>query len=386
VCLAQKEKIHEYIFGISYVVDVDKRHKARSVMCRREFENALYANSAFNNLLKRNATLKDVKALTNEDFIVVNTGVTEFTIRDAEWLFRGAKSETFDITDLSRDEPMFIREEVSVEETFKIGGIPLRPIFKDRPSGIVETTRKVGLYQINGSMEDWADRVTNKLQSERDKLNQPIPPHLLLDIFNQDREWVNDDSLIIAKVIADYSNVSHVAAAFLITDDRRLCNQASQSANITIYRLKPSEIIGLQLYQEYNSQTEFTVEELEPFLHDNFIQGKYKGTRVYVDTGSLAAAASRIEIMESRSAGRPIKTIAQRSFISAGYGYRGMRTETFALKPIQRLSALSVETFRPILRAKRFRYYKHIEPALSDPGRGLQPGSDGISDRTNRTV
>lgn len=53
---------------------------------RKAYEGALYANTAFKNLLDRNATKDDVISLvSNPAFDTVRSGVTRFQLEHAIW-------------------------------------------------------------------------------------------------------------------------------------------------------------------------------------------------------------------------------------------------------------------------------------------------------------
>lgn len=219
-------KTHDILLGFSPLDWVQLKWKRAKHEARKQFGMALQSNSAFQNLINRRATQKDVVALLkSKDFMPVNTGVTEFSWLDATWLFNGAKSETFNIEDLTTSEDCFFRDEVSTEESFKVGGLTLKPIVGKKIQPITTVTR-VGLYQINTSMLEWSNQLGENLRELRGKFGSPIPHEEIHSMFNANPEWVNDDTHLIARAIKDTADKSiFITGIILISDDRRLGNQ-----------------------------------------------------------------------------------------------------------------------------------------------------------------
>jgi len=121
--------------------------KDRNMTMRNRYDGALNANSALQRLLRREAGASDAQELMGSDnFYTLTVGKRDFTRDDALWVYINGQGENYSLNDVSLSEDIFVREEVSVEETYKVGGIPLRPYFqcgeKLRPTRI-----KVGLYR-----------------------------------------------------------------------------------------------------------------------------------------------------------------------------------------------------------------------------------------------
>jgi len=262
---------------------------------RSEFGDALNANTALAHLLERKGSLEDVIQLTNENFHVVNCGATTFTKWDAEWLFFGGKSENFSIEDLTSSEDLFIRTEVSEDETLRVGSIPLRPIYGK--SKKVLTTTTVGLYQIGAGMYEWASELTDRLISRRQRLGRPLDRDNALQEYEVNPEWVNDDTLIIARCLRDTKGKA-LASTFviLISADKRLGNQLSNTCNVTVIRVDPREYI---LFCHGIGQD--PTKEPDPVMLRTYLSGMEKAhllEHVYVDTGSVNAYLTKVTVDE----------------------------------------------------------------------------------------
>jgi hypothetical protein len=263
-----------------------KKKRARS-----EFGDALNANTALAHLLERKGSLEDVIQLTNENFHVVNCGATHFTMWDAEWLFFGGKSENFSIEDLTTSEDLFVRTEVSEDESLRVGNIPLRPIFGT--SKKVLTTTTVGLYQIGSGMHEWAEELFGRLMSHKQRLQRTLTRDDALEDYEVNPEWVNDDTLLIARCLRDTGGRGMSSTSvILITADKRLGNQMANSCNVQVIRLDPRDYIKWSLEIGHNPVIEPDYVLLRSYLDGireaNLLQ------HIYVDTGSVNAYLSKI--------------------------------------------------------------------------------------------
>jgi hypothetical protein len=322
----------------------DIAHQARA-----KYGMALNANSALRNLLHRKASDKDVNELLGDDaFRVIHSGQREFTIQHAEWIVNGGKSSTYSILDLTTSEDMFVRTEVSTEESYKVPGIPLQPIVGKRIHNQL-TRAKVGLYQINSTMEEWAEDLLNRLVAQRDKTNKPVPVDILIQEFEKDPEWVNDDSHLIRRAItATREGMGLHHSVLLISGDKRLANQMANQANSRVYRLEPHEYVKYCFAMHADPQ-DFT-QENQRELEALYIS--YKNSRekplLLVDTGSLASAMSRLDIIEGT-------TLVKRKMIQCGINLHGDREVKYSLTktgdPVKR----RLEPISPILRPRYFR-------------------------------
>jgi hypothetical protein len=317
---------------------------------RARFGMALNANAAFSNLLNRDATIKDVQALLKEEFLIVNTGVIAFTKWDAEWLFNGGKSERYSIDDLTTVQDLFLRTEVSEEETFKVGGLLLRPIVGNVVKHTT-TVAKVGLYQINDDMYEWAQRHTDSLVSFREATGEPLTPEQAHAIYEKDMEWVNDDSSLIAKCLRETEAV-HMRSArvILVSSDRRLANQMANTCSVRVYVVSPRDYILWSKREGYDFQSL----DIEAGIVASWF--KTSGSKdpfrsIYLDSGSIAAAAAILQPDETGN-GR----IYQRVPVStAGRLDGNLRSSTYLLYPLEISEHLEYVLYQPIHQSKRFR-------------------------------
>jgi hypothetical protein len=350
------QRIRQALFGLYPTVqEAELVHSQKRRKAREEFGRALTANSAFKNLLDRNATIKDVRSLLgSKSFLTVNTGVTQFTILDAQWIFNGGKSDVFSIEDLTSSEDIFVRTEVSEEESFKVGGLALHPIIGNKVTQ-VRTSVKVGLYQINQTMEEWSDDLLDKLLKERDKFNEPIDPSTLIQIFSENPEWVNDDSLLIARCLNDTAPLHlRSSTAILVSSDHRLGNQMANTCNINVFRLEPSEYLKILYFGERGIQEDVPVSFIAPFIRS--LHGKAPPSWLYIDTGSLASAASAYQIDTDRS----IPTLTTRKTRESG-SRSGHRFVTYELRDTNRPVAVRTILHSPVQQPKRFKMYNSLK-------------------------
>lgn len=343
-------RIREQLRGWLPIKQSDEILKANKARGRSEFDMALCANTAFANLLDRDATIKDVAALTNDkNFVTVNTGVTSFSRWDAEWLFSGGKSERFSIEDLTSSEDLYLRSEVSEEETFKVGNIPLRPIHSSGTKR-VETTTKVGLYQINQSMYEWASNLTNRLVEAREE-GKSLPPHVAHRVFSEDPEWVNDDTSIIGRCLHDTRTLSMKSArVVLVSMDKRLANQLSNTCNVQVDRLHPGAFILWALREGVDPMSQ----DIDPQLLEPLIDQRNRGDpirHVYVDTGSVSAVMATLQEIDEGAH----REIFVRDLIETGRDDHGHRFVRYSLREIpeenRKFRTLPV---RPTLRPKKY--------------------------------
>lgn len=319
---------------------------------RRAFGHALSANVAFANLLARKATWKDVEMLMgSSNHITLTSGAPEFTYYDAQWLASGAKYENFSIEDLTITEDLHSREDVSEEQTFKVGGLVLRPILGNLIKR-VETTTKVGLYQINKSMEQWAEETFRRLLQHREE-GKPLPRDVVLTEIMKDPEWVNDDTGLIELCLRDTASLSQMSArVVLVSLDRRLANQMSNTCNVQVERLHPLSYIMKMRSAALDPITDRdqALKCLSPGIP---ARGRTDPVRsIYVDTGSVAHILSNLE--EYRQ-GVP-DSVKRREHISKGVR-NGHRWTRYAMRDIpQGALSLNTEPIRPVLRERRFRH------------------------------
>lgn len=345
--------------------------KARA---RHKYGEALTANTAFANLLARNATTKDVRVLLEMNFIPVNTGVTHFTKWDADFLFNGGKGETYSIEDLSFCEDMFVRTEVSDEETYKIGNLVLHPLIGLQAKRVVTKT-KVGLYQISQSMEEWASTILSELQSRRQP-GGPVRREDALQVYEKYPEWVNDDTLLIERCLRDTASRNYRSVrVLLISSDRRLGNQMAQTCNVTVSRVEPLDYI--KLMESTDLQFLSKQESLQYAAIQLNTRGRSDGiTCTYVDTGSVMAAASKLDVqpLDDRT------QFVRREVRETGFTPSGTRFSSYVLTPLAQKVRLPENIHRPVVLPKRFRYGNFSEDRQPrTPVGSWRSGSSGLS-------
>jgi len=327
------------------VAEANAREADIRRIAKSKFGNALHANSALCNLLKREATMKDAKKMMGDQaFRTITVGKRTFERSDAVWIYHNGQGENYSLNDISLSEDIFDRTEVSVEETFKVAGIPLQPITE---SGIPwkPTKTKVGLYQINQSMEDWSENLMTRLKLERGRLGRPLKSIEVEPIFDADPEWVNDDSGLVARCLREHATSSgRVYSVALVSDDKRLGNLMANTANLTVLRIPSMEYIRYMEGVNQRVQTYPRIKEILPALGST----RPIPDHIYYDTGSIAAAASQLDYLDGT------KTFVRRDLDMTGWSGLS-RVSRFRLTPITAVKTMRFRLHRPIERPKQWR-------------------------------
>jgi len=247
------------------------------------------------------------------------------------------QGENYSLRDITLSEDIFVREEVSAEETFKIQGLPLRP-YIGTGERIYSTKTKVGLYQISTTMEEWSENLLGRLITSRDRLNRPLEPHEVGPICDIDPEWVNDDSVIIAQCHRECSGPMAKYSVILISDDRRLANQMAETCNVSVLRIRSRDYVAA-----------CTNAHLDPKMkHMEILTNKVKirEARVYIDTGSISANAVHLTEEDNK--------IILRKVQHTGWIDHHRYTRVH-LNPVQMPSRFKTEMHRPVSRPKFWR-------------------------------
>jgi len=345
--MSKTRRLITTLFGPLSVAEIADQDRMVSHQRRARFEGALQANSAFANLLERKASPEDFyQLLGSTDFHPITSGARAFTKEHAHWLAGGGRSNTLTIDDITFGEDIFLRSEVSSEESLKVGGLHLRPWIFGRQKSTITTTR-VGLYQINRRMYDWAEDLTNRISNRRvDGL--PVPLAVLQEECLRDPEWVNDDTGIIASCLRDTAKrMGTQTSVYLVSTDRRLANQLSQTCNVTTILVSPEIMIKGIPRETWSSTSRVSVDELEGILIP--YKTVPRPVLVYIDTGSLAAHASKWEYEPKKP-----KQIAKVSLLQTGRGPEGrfdrVRKEYFSTRELVHVDRRQV--FYPVSRPK----------------------------------
>jgi len=284
---AHTRRLHSIFHGVfPHMEDFERLDKERSQRLRARYDGALSANAALQNLLKREAGMKDAMELMGSDaFYTVTTGRKDFTREDALWVYLNGQGENYSLRDVSLSEDMFVRSEVSAEETYKVEGIPLRPYFYGGPR-LRTTKTQVGLYQISSTMEEWAEDLLNRLIEGRSRIGRPLKPHEISPIFLENPEWVNDDTGLIGKCHSDMANQTIRMSVGLVSGDRKLASKMANTCNVEVVRIDP---------QEYVRQATMRGLVIDHSTSPDFLQeiGTFP-RQVYIDTGSVSASATNM--------------------------------------------------------------------------------------------
>jgi len=349
----------------------ESEDRLRKGALRRRFGDALSANTAFANLLARKASWKDVQTLMGSvNHITLTSGAPEFSLYDAQWLVHGGKFENFSIEDLTITEDLHSREDVSEEQTFKVGGLVLRPIVGNETRRVVTTTR-VGLYQINQSMEQWADDLYRRLLGHRDG-DKPLRRDAVLTEVMRDPEWVNDDTGLIEQCLQDTQELHQRSArVVLVSMDKRLANQMSNTCNVQVERLHPYSYVVAMRMQGLDPIND-RIKALS--LLRGLIPARERNDPIrafYVDTGSVAHILTNLEEYDE---GDHV-SIRKREHLSTSCR-NGRRSTSYILREIpQTVATLQTVPHRPVLKDRR---YQHNRPRYR---RGSTWGSNGTSSR-----
>jgi hypothetical protein len=292
--LEKSKRIEEGLIGIEDPLEVELGSKRISKRKREEYEGALRANSAFQRLLSRSANGTEVDKLVKEGFLNLTCGVKDFTKRDAFDLYRGLYSESYTIDNLIKTEDMYFSDEIADPGTFSVPGLLLKPIFSSGER-LVQTTTKVGLYQISQSMLAWCEDLTKRLKSAR-RPNSVLDAETLIRVFNEDREWVNDDDGLVGLISLDAAErgSTQLESIILVTDDRKLSGRVARSANILVYRVPAKDAILVSQQEVLNSKSNFSLSTIWGSINHELHPKTPKPYRLYVDTGSVSAAASKM--------------------------------------------------------------------------------------------
>lgn len=293
--------------------------------------------------------MDDITHLFKEGWKPCVTGAGEFSTEHARWLSQGGKGEYLSLFDIPLTQDMYLREEVSIDETLKVGGIVLE-VAGSSGWKTQTTVSKVGLYEISKTMEEWCDDKIDKLILKREeKEGKPLIREDLLPIFLENREWVNDDSLLIEKAIVDTESFNREAQVVLVSEDKRLANQMSRQANCTVVLVDPSCLPKVFPSKVWNSEISFTTKEMYEKYPTNKVKSRMlrEPVSVYIDTGSLHAVLSKLTEQDGPAGER---RFYRRILIESGYiNGTGRRYEKFKKENIFFTSQLLItKVFEPM--------------------------------------
>jgi hypothetical protein len=330
----------QVLFGRISMPGARSVEKFQLLEARRGFDGALSANTALARMLERRANDSDMEKMMKSSFFNYSSaGEREFTLRHAEWITAGAKSNVYSIRDLRRPEDMFVRTEVSTEENMKVSGIE-RLWVKNGKSVITETTTKIGLWQVNQSHYEHAESTLDALISARDSIEgTTLSRASVLQVMYQHREDIDDDGVILDKAIKDTQFTAvGVGVLVLISTDYELAKSISRKTGKYLIRISPNTLVP-----HVGNKVSETISALDgnPALFAKYVvfdqSLRWRITQilnVYVDTGSLQATLSRYD--EGVLPGRRSKTmIFESRIIEVGTDNSGHRFEKTGLRPVK---------------------------------------------------
>jgi hypothetical protein len=275
------------LFG-TFTVHGDKfKQKQESILARKAFDGALSANSAFSNLLARQANQKDVQQMMKDpSFNVVSQGAREYTLRHAKWVHEGCKSDTYSLRDILRSQDMFLRSEVSTDEEMKVSGIE-REWLRNGKNVITETRAEVGLWQVSQDMREWAGVVATQLAKKREEKSvTTLERSDVLNTYWDNRELIADDPLIIQRVVQISRQLTSTENGVIFTKDRVLVKACANRAGMNFFRVSPSVL--LNLIKGLDPHSECMEFDMNPELVRSRLKLPGNPVRIaIVDTGSL---------------------------------------------------------------------------------------------------
>jgi len=133
-------------------------------------------------------------------------------------------------------------------------------------------------------MEEWSEDLLERLRAERDRKGRPLRSYEIGPICDVNREWVNDDSGLIAQAHRHCAGAKASYTVMLVSSDRRLGNQMAETCNATVIRLNPQEFVRLS-----HAEGKEISQGMDPsFLRKHGITCDL----ILLDTGSISATAS----------------------------------------------------------------------------------------------
>jgi hypothetical protein len=338
-------RISKYIFSSIDIVEDLKAQRDASFSRRKQISGALRGNTAYMNLLNRHGSKEDINALFRQGWKPCVSGQGEFSLEHARWLSKGARGKTLNIFDIPITQDMYLRSEVSIDESLKVGGIVLNVQGKTKwiPQ---RTITKVGLYEITSTMEEWCDEKVFQLTKKRDELRRPLTRPEILPIFVKDREWINDDSTLIELVIEATRDFGRETQVALVSSDRKLANNMCRQANVQIVLVDPTTLPGAFPDKVWNSHTEITNSEMYDVYPENRKSSRKlkEPLLVVLDTGSINSKLSKITVEESDSCD---KVFYLTSLVASGHNNDGTRYEEVQKRTLYGTSKVGVRVYHP---------------------------------------
>jgi hypothetical protein len=219
----------------------------------------------------------------------------------------------------------------------KVSGIERIWVRKDK-TVLTETSNRVGLWQVNGTMYQHAEETLNMLVEARDLSDrQTLDRSTVTKILYDRRDNDADDPLIVRKAVQDAAATPvGVGVLIHISTDRQLAKIMAAQTGKTVFRISPISFIP---YFGDDSEEMIKAMDGNPALFRERVDiAKDVGlrssqvTNVYVDTGSMQTALSKFVTAELPGR-RKQKKIYLRRLIETGTDGSGHRFEKIGLRP-----------------------------------------------------
>jgi hypothetical protein len=372
VLFNRKKRIEDYLLSPVDIPGAEDMLRSQKRRDRAKVGNALHGHTAYMNLLQRKGKSSDVTKLL-ETWNVCVTGQPEFSLRHAEWLHYGGKGEYLSIVDIPLCENMYLRKEVSGDETLMVENVTL--MVQGRKDFLAQTTvARPGLYQITSSMQEWGKQIVAALEASPIR---PVPFGDVKSIFYENREWINDDTLLIQRAMDLTASFGRDVEIALVSRDKRLANQMANSTNCRIVLIDP-----LSLAEAFPTRTWNSLSRVEP----GEIYQSYSPSRkvrdglkipieVLIDTGSLRASLEGIQV---KPAGLSWKFIST-EVIESGWKDKTTRFEVARTEEFWRNPTLRTKMYDHTYFVSGKRKKKHSYPASLSSGTYSWSNSEPIS-------
>jgi hypothetical protein len=342
--IEKKTRINNYLFKSIDIIGHKQELSLKSRLSRKQLSGALSGNAAFMNLLDRKGSTKDITQLFNEGWRPCVNGQTEFTMEHAIWLDKGARGEYMALFDIPCTADMYVRSEVSIEESLKVGGILLtasgsKPLTQ-------KTITKVGLYEISQTMEEWCDEKMSQLTTIRNEMGRPLIRSEVLSIACKNREWINDDNALTEQCIEDTKHASRSTQVCLISSDKSLANKMSRQANVKVVLVEPTSLLKIFPEKRWSCTTSLTADEVYNAYPTNTKESKHliRPMYVYIDSGSLCG---QLAIVDRKVDNAGKSRFFRIECIATGFTPEGRRFETQQRSEILLTSYLRVKLYDP---------------------------------------
>jgi len=335
--------IRELLFSDLRVTDQRFLRKIQREKLSAEFNGTIRANAAYQRMLANLASDSDLTQLYLDGNLIAGSGQTQLSAYLVEWIAKGGNGEIFNIFDLTHSEDMYVFEEVSESRSLRVQGIQITPQFNRLPIITKETRSEIGLWQISEPKMEWGRRILTRLTELREQRGtlyyQDVYP-----IMVEDPEWINDDSLIVRRLIQDVKDKPR-QTVLIVTSDRRLAKNAAKTSGFPVAMVDPqSTVINLAGDREFSARMEITPHEV--LMADqggsmNLLVGHPPVfEKVYIDTGSVGAYAQRVTI-------QPDGNKYYRRLIQTGRKPSGIRYEIQTLQKLDRKLVPQIRVFYP---------------------------------------